>query len=75
MEYMAGVHVFDTILIKVQNKNIKKCSFNMVFTMTNMKTKELVGMAEQLITFSDKEGKVVRFPQGILEVISQHEIK
>ncbi len=71
-EYMHESLPFDEIVIVVNNRNIKKCSFDMLFTFINKNTGRILAKGEQTLTFADHRGKLIRIPQGIVDVIKQH---
>ena len=71
-EYMHETLPFDEIVIVVNNRNIKKCSFDMLFTVINKNTGKILSKGEQTLTFANHQGKLIRIPQGIVDVITQH---
>jgi acyl-CoA thioesterase FadM len=74
VDYIKQIFVFDIILVKVQNANIKRCSFDMIFTFINKRTKEIVAKGGQTLTFAVNK-KIVRIPDGIVNVIKKHPYK
>ena len=72
IEYKHECTAFDHIHIKIQNRNIHKCSFDMVFYYTSEKTHEIIAEGEQTLTFADPHGKIMRIPQPILDIIVTH---
>ena len=71
IEYLKETHVFDKITIMLQNSNIRKYSFDMLFTYFNS-TKDIIAIGGQTITFLNKENKLTKIPQQILDLISCH---
>ena len=71
-DYQKQIHVFDQIHVKVQNRNIRKSSFEMMFTYINKKTSEVVSIGGETLIFVNKKGNIVRIPEGIVKVINKH---
>ena len=71
-DYKKQIHVFDNILIKVQNRNIKKSSFEMMFTYVDKRTNEIISVGGETLIFMDNKGNIVRIPDGIIKVIQKH---
>lgn len=74
IDYVNHCYVFDKITLKIQNRNIKKFSFEMLFTYFNSRTKRIIAYAGQTLVFADAKGKLVQIPQPILDVISKHKV-
>lgn len=72
IEYKRECTAFDHVIIKVQNKNIRKCSFDMVFNYINERTEEILAVGEQTLTFADAGGKITRIPEAITKIITKH---
>lgn len=73
-DYINHCFVFDKISIKIQNTNIKKYSFEMVFTFFNSSNKKIISTGGQLIAFADPSGKLMKIPQPIIDVITNHQL-
>ena len=71
-DYKKQIHVFDQILIRVQNRNIKKTSFEMMFTYINKKSGEIVSIGGETLIFMNSKGNILRIPDGIIKVIKNH---
>ncbi len=71
-EYRKQIHAFEHILVKVQNRNIKKSSFEMMFTFINKESDEIVGIGGEILVFINNKGSILRIPEGIKKVINQH---
>lgn len=71
-DYKKQIHVFDNILVKVQNRNIKKSSFEMMFTYVNKRTNEIISVGGETLIFMNNKGNIVRIPDGIIKVIQKH---
>ena len=72
-DYIKHIHVFDHLVCKVQNRNIKRCSYEVVFTFTNKKTNEVVAVAGQTICFADnKTGRIIKLPDAIVKGASKN---
>jgi len=74
VDYQNHCFAFDRLVMKIQNKNIKKFSFEMIFTYFNKHSGELVASGGQILVFSDNQGKLIPIPDSILEVISKHQL-
>ena len=71
-DYKKQIHVFDNILVKVQNRSIKKSSFEMMFTYINKKSGEIVSTGGETLVFMNSKGSIIRIPEGIIKVIQKH---
>jgi len=71
-DYRKQIHVFDHLLVKVQNRSIKRSSFEMMFTYINKKTNEVVSVGGETLIFMNSKGNIVRIPEGIIQVIKKH---
>lgn len=72
-DYIKHIHVFDHLVVKVQNRNIKRCSYEVIFTFFNKRTNEIVARAGQTICFADiKTGKIVKLPDQIVQGASKN---
>lgn len=71
-EYKKPIRAFDQIIVKIQNRNIKKSSFEMIFTYINKKTNEIVGIGGEILVFTNLKGSVLRIPDEITKVINKH---
>lgn len=61
-------HAFfgDTILIKLQTGNLKKCSFDIIFKMYRNSEDELIYEGWQRLTFDDCNGNFIPLPEPAL---------
>lgn len=73
VDYENHCGVFDNLIIKIQNKNIKKVSFEMLFTYFNKHTGKLIATGGQVLVFSDSADKLTPIPGLILDVILKHQ--
>lgn len=73
-DYINHCLVFDKVLICIQNTNIKKFSFEMLFTFYNSSSKEIISKGGQTLVFSDSLGRLIKIPQPILDVILKHQL-
>ncbi len=73
-EYKNHCFVFDKISIRIQNTNIKKYSFDMIFTYYNSRTKQIISQGGQTLVFADSRGKLIQIPEPILNVINNHQL-
>ena len=71
-DYKKQIHVFDQIVVKVQNRKIKKGSFEMMFTYINKRTNEIVSVGGETLVFMNSNGRIVGIPDGIIKVIQKH---
>ena len=71
-DYKKQIHAFDHIIVKVQNRDIKKSSFEMMFTYINKKTNEVVSVGGETLIFVNENGNIIRVPDGIIKVIKNH---
>ncbi len=72
-DYIKHIHVFDQIVVKIQNRNIKRCSYEVIFTFFNKKTNEVVARGGQTICFADlKTGKIIKLPEAIAKGASKN---
>ncbi len=53
----------DTIIIKLQTANLKKCSFDLVFKMFRNNEDELIYEGWQKLTFDDYKGNFIPIPE------------
>lgn len=74
IDYIAHCYVFDKITLKIQNKNIRKFSFEMLFTYINTKTQQIIAQGGQTLVFMDHNSKLIKIPNPILNVIAKHKI-
>ena len=72
VDYKNHSTVFDHIIMKIQNKNIKKFSFEMIFTYFQKNTGKFIAAGGQTLVFADHAGKLIPIPQQILDVVSKH---
>ena len=72
VDYKNHSTVFDHIIIKIQNKNIKKFSFEMVFTYFQKNTGKSIATGGQVLVFTNHVGKLIPVPKQILDVILKH---
>lgn len=70
--YKKGCYAFDEIQIEIQNRNVKRTTFEMGFTYTNKKTGELIATGEQTIGFADPNWNPILIPREILAEINKH---
>lgn len=73
IEYFNHCTPFQKLLIKIQNKNIKRYSFEMIFTYIDINTSQLIAIGGQVLVFADSSGKLIKIPNKILEVIQKHQ--
>jgi acyl-CoA thioesterase FadM len=71
-DYKKQIFLFDEVVIRIQNRDIKKSSFEMIFTYLNRKTGEVYGVGGQTLVFKDNKGSILRIPEGIKKVITKH---
>ena len=65
----------DTIVIKLQTANLKKCSFDMVFRMYRSNTgDELIYEGWQRITFDDYKGNFIPIPEPFRQSILEYQV-
>ena len=64
-DYRKPVYAFDQILIKVQIRNIKKSSYEVIFTLINKKTSEIVSVGGETIVYMDNKGHILRIPEAV----------
>ncbi len=69
-------HAFfgDKIIIKLQTTNIKKYSFDMIYTMINAETEKLVYEGFQRLTFDDFSGKFIEIPPPMLASVRKYQM-
>lgn len=72
VDYKNHSTVFDHIIMRIQSKNIKRCSFEMIFTYFHKDTGKLIASGGQILAFSDHTGKLIPIPKQILDVILKH---
>ncbi len=72
VDYENHSTVFDHIIMKIQNRNIKKFSFEMIFTYFRKDTGKLIATGGQILVFADHAGKLIPIPQDILDVVLKH---
>jgi acyl-CoA thioesterase FadM len=65
---------FDDIVIKIQNRDIKRYSFIMVFTFFDKKTDRVIARGEQMLGFADPSGNLIMVPKEILDVINKQKV-
>jgi len=65
----------DTIIIKLQTANLRKCSFDLVFTMFRNTEAELLYEGWQRLTFSDRDGAFIPVPEPIRGVLLHYGIQ
>ena len=70
-------HAFfgDTIIIKLQTANLKKCSFDLVFKMYRNSEDELLYEGWQKLTFDDYKGNFIPIPEPFCQSIREYETK
>lgn len=71
-DYKKHIHVFDPIIVKVQNRNIKSCSFEMIFTFINKNSNEVVAVGGQTLCFADSKGQIIKLPEAISTGARKH---
>jgi len=71
-DYKKQIHVFDQILIRVQNRNIKKTSFEMMFTYIDKKSGDVVSVGGETLIFMDKNGIILRIPDRITKELNKN---
>lgn len=71
IDYKKGCYAFDEIKIEIQVRNVKRSTFEMVFTYTNKKTGEIIAIGEQTIGFADLNWDPILIPQEILAEINK----
>jgi enediyne biosynthesis thioesterase len=71
-DYKKQIFPFDEVLVRIQNRNIKKSSFEMIFTYFNKKSGEIFSVGGETLIFVDNKGSILRIPEGIKKVISKH---
>ena len=67
IKYYKEITIFNEILIKVKAENFKITTFDLVFTFTNKKTKQLIATGKQKIGFVDSANKVIPIPKEIIK--------
>ena len=72
VDYKNHSTVFDHIIMKIQNKNVRKFSFEMIFTYFQKNTGKLIAVGGQTLVFADHAGKLIPIPQQILDVVLKH---
>lgn len=75
MDYAGHVLPFDNLKIIIKNRNLKRCSYELIFVFINKTTGESVGEGGQLIAFSDSSGKVLRVPDLIVNELNKYNIE
>ncbi|MDE1920516.1 MAG: thioesterase family protein [Candidatus Omnitrophica bacterium] len=65
-DYKRQIHAFEQILIRVQNRDIKKSSFEMMFTYINKRTNEIVSIGGETLIFIDNNGRIIKIPDRIV---------
>lgn len=68
-------HTFfgDTVIIKLQTANLKKCSFDLIFKMYRNNEDELIYEGWQRLTFDDYKGNFIPIPEPFRETIMEYQ--
>jgi enediyne biosynthesis thioesterase len=74
VDYQNHCTVFDHLIMKIQNKNIKKFSFEMIFTYFHKHTGKPIASGGQVLVFTNHLGKLIQIPEPILDVILKHQV-
>src|SRR3989338_6815700 len=64
----------DTIVIKLQTANLKKCSFDMIFRMYRNNQDELIYEGWKRVTFDDYKGNFIPIPEPFRETILEYQV-
>lgn len=72
IDYQNHCTIFDHLVIKIQNRTIKKFSFEMLFTYFHKYTGKPIAAGGQVLVFTDQRGKLIPIPDQILDVIRKH---
>jgi enediyne core biosynthesis thioesterase len=74
IEYKNHCRIFDHLILKIQNKDIRKFSFEMNFTYYHKTAGTMIASAGQILVFTDHQGKLIPIPDPILDVILKHQV-
>ena len=63
----------DTVIIKLQTANLKKCSFDLIFKMYRNSEDEFIYEGWQKLTFDDYKGNFIPIPEPFCKSILEYE--
>lgn len=68
-------HAFfgDTVILKLQTANLRKCSFDLIFKVYRNSEEELIYEGWQRLTFDDCKGNFIPIPEPIRQSILEYE--
>lgn len=69
-------HAFfgDTVIIKLQTANLKKCSFDLIFKIYRNTENELIYEGWQRLTFDDYKGNFIPIPEPFRVTILEYQV-